>query len=329
MPKISVIIPIYNAEEYLKECLDSVINQTLKDIEIICIDDGSTDNSLQILNEYAKNDTRIKVFKQKNKGAGFERNFALNKANGDFIAFMDSDDKYPNYETLSLLYNKAISNQSLICGGEFSYFMAPDNVPFQEENIWNQEDVKYDGYKLKEEKITNYTDYQFDYGFHRFIYNREFLIKNNIFFPDYKYFEDPPFLVNAMIMAKNFYAINQITYAYRICHNHTKWNTKKTEDLLTGILRNMEYAHKNNLSKLNEYSLTRLNQYYPKVEKYINLKSIQIIKKMKKHNSKVIDFIKEKKIYTYKKILQTIFSIKNSELKTHKIITFFGLKIKL
>lgn len=84
-PKVSVIIPVYNTEKYLRECLDSVINQTLKDIEIICVNDGSTDNSINILNEYKQNDSRIKVLNIKNSGPSIARNLGLNIANGSLI----------------------------------------------------------------------------------------------------------------------------------------------------------------------------------------------------------------------------------------------------
>lgn len=91
-PKVSVIIPIYNASEYLPLCLNSLVNQTLKDIEIICIDDGSTDNSLDILKEYAQRDSRFQIIKQKNQGSAAARNTALKFASGEYIGFMDSDD---------------------------------------------------------------------------------------------------------------------------------------------------------------------------------------------------------------------------------------------
>ena len=77
MPKVSVIIPVYNVEKYLKECLDSVVNQTLKDIEIICINDGSTDNSLNILKQYATQDSRIKIIDKPNSGYGHSMNVSL------------------------------------------------------------------------------------------------------------------------------------------------------------------------------------------------------------------------------------------------------------
>ena len=90
--KVSVIIPVYNVEKYLRECLDSIINQTMKDLEIICVDDGSSDNSLEILEEYAKKDSRIKIISQSNQGLSCARNIALDNARGKYIYFIDSDD---------------------------------------------------------------------------------------------------------------------------------------------------------------------------------------------------------------------------------------------
>ena len=89
---LSVIIPVYNVEPYLEQCLDSVINQTYKNLEIICINDGSTDNSLKILEKYQKKDNRIKLINQKNKGLSEARNAGLDVAKGEYIAFVDSDD---------------------------------------------------------------------------------------------------------------------------------------------------------------------------------------------------------------------------------------------
>ena len=91
-PQISVIIPVYNAEKYLHECVDTVVNQSLKDIEIICVNDGSTDSSLAILEEYAKKDNRIILLSQKNRGAGAARNAGLKIAKGKYLSFLDSDD---------------------------------------------------------------------------------------------------------------------------------------------------------------------------------------------------------------------------------------------
>ena len=92
-PLVSVIVPVYNVGGYLKGCLDSIIHQTLKDIEIICVDDGSIDNSAEILKEYAQKDKRIKVIHQKNKGQAAARNAGIEKAIGKYLFFVDSDDK--------------------------------------------------------------------------------------------------------------------------------------------------------------------------------------------------------------------------------------------
>ena len=94
-PKISVIIPVYNVEKYLSECLDSIVNQTFKDIEVICVNDCSTDNSLSILKEYASKDKRIKIISiSSNRGCGYARKIALREASGEYILLCDSDDKY-------------------------------------------------------------------------------------------------------------------------------------------------------------------------------------------------------------------------------------------
>ena len=104
-PKISVIVPIYNAELYLEECIHSVLNQTLRDIELLLIDDGSTDGSFRICEEYSKKDNRVQVFRNKNVGQGLERNFGVKKAAGEYIAFLDSDDLWkPNKLTRQIDY---------------------------------------------------------------------------------------------------------------------------------------------------------------------------------------------------------------------------------
>lgn len=110
MIKISVIIPVYNVEAYLNRCLDSVCNQTLSDIEIICVDDCSPDNSIDILNQYAKTDSRIKIIqKDKNGGLSAARNSGLDIAKGDYIYFLDSDD-WIDLDYLDVMYNAAINH---------------------------------------------------------------------------------------------------------------------------------------------------------------------------------------------------------------------------
>ena len=115
-PKISVIIPVYNVEKYLSECLDSIINQTLREIEVICVNDGSTDSSLSILKEYSSKDNRVKIIDKKNEGQGYARKVGLDIAKGEYILFCDSDDKYSSNNVFENLY-KAIkkNNSDLMC----------------------------------------------------------------------------------------------------------------------------------------------------------------------------------------------------------------------
>ena len=121
--KVSIIIPVYNTEKYLRKCLDSVCNQTLQDIEIICVNDCSTDDSLEILKEYASNDNRIKIINfTENKGVAVARNTAIEQAKGEYIGFVDSDD-YVDLDFYEKLYERALKNKAdIVVGNYYMYF---------------------------------------------------------------------------------------------------------------------------------------------------------------------------------------------------------------
>ena len=207
-PKISVIIPVYNTEKYLRQCLDSVVNQTLKDIEIICINDGSTDNSLEILNEYANRDSRFVILQQENAGASFARNSGLRNVRAKYFAFMDADDFYPANEVLQSLYNTCENEGTLVCGGSLSFCDAKGN------SIKNNFQESY----FIKNQLINFIDYQYDYYYHRFIYNFSLLKNNNLYFPDFIRYQDPPWFIKYMAYAEKFYAIKDIVYCYRTGH---------------------------------------------------------------------------------------------------------------
>lgn len=126
MPKVSILIPAYNVEPYLHQCMDSVVNQTLKDIEIICINDGSTDRTLEILNEYAKNDNRIVVVDKINEGYGIGMNTAFSKATGEYIGIVEPDDYVP-LEMYEELYNIASQNDLDFVKADFYRFITNEN----------------------------------------------------------------------------------------------------------------------------------------------------------------------------------------------------------
>ncbi len=284
-PKVSVIIPVYNAEQHLCECLDSVKKQTLRNIEIICVDDGSSDSSLHILEEYADKDKRIKLLRQENKGAGLARNRGIIAANGEFIAFMDADDFYPEHDILSILYNTAIKNNVWICGGEFSLYFGDKN------KLKQNFDGTFSGYLFDKNRMMDYRDYQFDYGYHRFIYNRDFLLNNKIFFPPYRRYQDPPFFVKAMITAGNFYAIDKITYGYRCAHKNVEWNAQKVTDLLDGLHDDFIMAKKYDLSGLGELTYHRFEQHYPHIKEVLAELPVKKLRKLAKYDTKLQAFL--------------------------------------
>lgn len=126
MPKISILVPIYNVEKYLRECIDSLVNQTLQDIEIICINDGSTDNSLAILEEYEQKDSRIKIINKENSGYGASMNMGLNAATGDYIGIVESDD-FAQLNMFEDLYTIAIENNIDIVKSDFFNYTTANN----------------------------------------------------------------------------------------------------------------------------------------------------------------------------------------------------------
>ena len=108
MVKVSIIIPVFNTGNFLNNCLNSILKQSFEDFEVICVDDGSTDNSLNILKSYENKDYRIKIFTQNNKGAGAARNLGLKHVNGEYILFADSDDWFED-NAFQFLYNQKLN----------------------------------------------------------------------------------------------------------------------------------------------------------------------------------------------------------------------------
>lgn len=170
MHKITVIIPIYNAELYLERCIDSIVNQSFKDIELICVNDGSTDNSEQIIKKYQDNHNNIILISKKNEGVSAARNIGLEKSNSDYIYFVDADD-WLSPDCLESIYNAAISSQA-----DIIYFNA---------NIYkNNTLINY--YNLKRLKSIKNKDLLFKMMIHAVwnkLYKKEFLLKNDIKFP--------------------------------------------------------------------------------------------------------------------------------------------------
>ncbi len=254
LEKISIIVPVYNVEKYLPECLDSIINQSLKDIEIFCINDGSPDNSLGILKNYAEKDSRIKIIDKKNEGVGKARNDGIRAAAGEFIAFMDSDDYYPSDNVLEALYNAAKENGVKVAGGRKIRLMPDGSL---EKDSFS---VTEHGLEFGARRLTEYSDFQFDYGYTQYIFERKMLVDNGIEFPPYKRFQDPPFFIKAMNAAGRFYAADIDSYCYRQLPGEFKYTADKTLDYILGLIDNLRYSRDNGLAKLHCLTAKRLDR---------------------------------------------------------------------
>ena len=199
-PKVSVIIPVYNTEEYLRECLDSVVNQTLKEIEIICVDDGSTDSSLEILTEYAQKDSRFTIITQKNLHAGVARNAGLAVATGKYVHIFDADD-YIDINIYKDLYNKVKKADIDLCIFDVNFYDIKNKTIYKE------------NYTLKKEMIPNkevfskldIPDSIFtmtpSWAWNKFI-RREFLKNHKIYFQNTMHSNDVYFAYITLALSK-------------------------------------------------------------------------------------------------------------------------------
>ena len=223
-PKVSIIIPVYNVERYLKECLDSVVNQTLKDIVIICINDGSTDSSLEILKEYAKNDSRIHIVDKINGGLGAARNSGIkylidSNINPKYIYFADSDD-WLDVQALEKLYNKSQESNSDICIMEIARYIEATNK-IDKEDPWYTNKC----YKIRKNDVCSFDEiksvlFSSCCVAYCHLYSYEFLInslwENEEFYPQNLLFEDVYPHIKSLILAKRIAFLDEALYYYRI-----------------------------------------------------------------------------------------------------------------
>ena len=218
-PKVSVIIPVYNVEKYLRQCLDSVMGQTLKEIEIICVDDGSTDNSLEILKEYAARDNRITVLSQQNLHAGVARNAGLAVARGEYLSFLDSDDFF-ELNMLEEMYKscKETDSDVAICrAAEFTSSGISSLWWAIKEQYLNDKTQ----FSCKDPEFAKYL-FQSIIGFPwNKIYRKSFVDENKIYFSSSHHHNDTAFVMATLVGA------NSIVYV-----KHELVNYRKREDSL-------------------------------------------------------------------------------------------------
>ncbi len=261
--KISMIVPVYNVEQYLRQCMDSLVGQTLEEIEIIAVNDGSPDNSLSILQEYERQyPGKVKVFSIENQGVGHARNYGFSKASGEYVLFVDSDD-YLSENACELLYEKAKRD-----GNDLVLF-----ARYNEENGVSKENISMpwnDNFSLTEQKyaLTRISPFPWDK-----------LIRRDLFaraggFPEKIRFEDLPVSCLLSVCAESIGTIREYLYHYRVQVGFLSTLTEQTLDIITSLKYLMQSMKEKNL----------LDRYREEVEyvavrhcyyRFVTLKRIQ------------------------------------------------------
>ena len=225
MNKISVIIPVYNSEKYISRCIDSIIAQSYENWELILVNDGSTDNSLNILNHYKQKDFRIFVYSQKNKGPGAARNLGIKNASGDYIVFIDSDD------FISANYFELLSTKN-----EDIVFIDIEQIDDKSRKIKSEYMSKY-AVLSKDKLIRGQMTGLIPWGGVRKAVRRKLIVNNNICYSKFKIGEEAIYSFLILYYAKNFSFINTPVYSY-VIHDkslsHTK-NLNPWEDVATSL----------------------------------------------------------------------------------------------
>lgn len=246
---VSVIMPVFNGEEFLNRSMDSLLKQTLDNFEIVFINDGSTDNSLKILKEYEEKYDFVNVLTQENSGSGKARNYGINEAKGEYIAFLDADDFFMDADALEKMYDLGSLNDADMVTANIKHDL--DNqgnfVPFGPFHYYTHNDVI-----LPEQ-------YGIPWSFYKNIFKREFLVENNIYFPDLLRGQDPVFLAEALTKVDKIYVAATDLYAYVYNSDTAKAsNPRKLYDQLLHYRQVIDYL---DIPKFHR----RRNEYFVKI----------------------------------------------------------------
>lgn len=222
IPLISIIVPVYNTGEFLSQCIESLINQTYRNLEIILINDGSTDNSLTICKSFEEIDSRILVIDQNNQGVSRARNNGIKKAKGDYIGFVDSDDFVDIYMYETMLSKIQLENTQ--CATLFNFTIKPQN----------KKNINYCSSVNRHKAIEKLFLLEFPTSMWAYLYEAN-LIKDTRLSEDIHFFEDFEFNYNILKKCKNISLCDEVLYKYRknlLSINHQEINAKKLSCLI-------------------------------------------------------------------------------------------------
>lgn len=263
MVKISIVMPVYNGAKYLEKSLESISNQTFKDVELICVDDGSTDNSLDLLNDYKNKYNFLKVISQENQGSGKARNTGLDNADGEYIAFLDADDIYVDENALEVMYDIAVSNDADIVSANLTFVSRKYEIT---ENFHYE---RGDYVFFDEKSEISPDDYGIPYAFYKNIFKKEFLDSNDIRFPDLLRGQDPVFLAKSFAGTDRIYTADVVLYGY----NNTVGGGVNNK--MNNYMKKKSYVQhfRDTCDVLSEAGLTKTSETYKlHLSRYLNWK---------------------------------------------------------
>jgi glycosyltransferase involved in cell wall biosynthesis len=336
-PKVSIIIPVYNVEAYLVDCLESIVNQSLKDIEIICINDGSTDNSLEILNEYAQKDNRIVIISQENQGQGVARNNAIGIANGEYILFVDPDD-WIEEGALETLYSFAKEKSAQVVRFDYKDYNEHSGK-IKDRNFAKQIKRKYD-YDLISTPSYSWKTFKkgclinLDMHVWAYFYSTDFIKNNLIKFAPTRRGEDQLFANSAILLADKIYYLDKYLYFYR-CRKGSAVNTKDKYNMqvFENIRLMKEFLIEHSLYE----ELKEENDIYAKTVFRWNYDQCpeEMLEEYKNRAREYFSSDREFKTFlrkakTKRTFIENIFSLKTrtKEGIKYKVVTIFGLEFQ-
>ena len=352
--QVSIIMPVYNAAKFLDRSIGALINQTYKNIEILCINDGSADNSLEILNKYAQKDARIKVFNQGNMGPATARNVGLDNSAGKYIMFCDADDRYEPEMVEQMV--KTIQEQDIdlvVCDVNIirdgSKRQIDSNNPY--EKLSFQGIINFDTEKKLERKIKVFL--------WKKIFKKSLINKYNIRFPDGLKADDLIFIQEYVLVSHTAYGLKRNLYNYYLTLNSImdKVTKNKTKDYFEQLLafksclcfasqipnisHNKQIYLLDNMNARIKYwsklvQKNELNVYIYLIYEMISLFNYPI----EKSKYPILYYANKKDFLKVKRLLldfrpknpsffERIFSIRNSYDKRHKVVSLLGLKVNI